>query len=1281
MSDTCVISPSKGKKLHSKCVTSFGRDLGTRVFLLGINPNFNNDYKNSLSLDAEGVPLFDSLLQNKVVRNYIGEETMLEFINNSLDNNKYEDSDSGFQQALKKAEEFNTGSNYRKEYIVYPIVQDTEEGTEIVLRANRKSDINNQQFADANYSVNYKAKLMDKARELGVSEKDINDTSIFLDVSMRSIKGLDTLVSNIESLHNTPTAGAAFLLSRMLKSDPIVQRTRHYLLSEESKIEEILEDNGYNFSEGITEEDVDVALGFYLLKDYVDKPPVARRASELAKDKASELDFSSLYDVSQEAHMGESSYLSTPSELHVEGEKEIDESLLDSLKESLDKFNKAIESLRDLELRKINIYDKDFSGYRALQDKNIVQGLNNYIENATSELTDILEGLDNMNELPFQEKCETVKKALDYSRAYDLLFQEITDVLFGNNSILSEITDNNALTELHNVLSKIVELNQKVLKLSLSKASVMFTEFMRPIIGDKVTIDFGENKGKEITIEELIKRADKDISVLSRWLDSAGNSSDTLLQGAHMAIKKQKDKARHATLEIMDRALALGKKAEKAGVKDFSFMYEIDSDGNRTGNYITEYNIGEYVAARDAHRKYLIEKNKNADRKDAEKNIDEGMKAWHRANSKPTVDGYSPNDIYKNKQYSSLSTAQRDFYDEFMNIKEDLDALLPDGVTTSNNAIRIRKDTLDRIMSSKNPFKQIQESVKDTLLERSDDDMFGSSFTKIDLAGNELKTVPIYYVSSKKGEDTNDLTNDLIGALISYAYMANNYNAMSEISAALELGREVMAKRRANTTQGNKVAMEILNKFGKKTVSVVPQTMKEAEALYDDMMNSQVYGIYFKDNGTIGKTPINKNKAASLTLRMGSSIQLGLNALAGIANAVNGLAMQNIEATAREFFNAKELKDADVYYMKHIHKMVGEIGSRIKTNELDLIFKFFNVKQDFDKEHKDINFNRRNFILRMFGPAVLYLYQTLGDNFLYGRSALAILKREKVFKNGKEMSLLEALGFEDVQGDRSLGRTVSLEGITKEDGTAFTKEDASKISRKIEYINQKCFGVYNNEDINAARRTIAGRFLLQYRDWMRPAFMRRFQRRNHNVLLDGDREGYYITGSRFMVQLYKDIKKGQLNIGRAFKDLTEHEQANVRRCVFELSQYGALLALLALIDWPDDKENNWALSMIEYTLRRQQTELGAVIPIPSTMIGEGFTILKDPVANVSVMESTVDLFKLIYPETWHKEMQSGPYKGHSEAYKIVMNSPVGLQTKNIRRMLNPSDAIEYQKKQ
>lgn len=110
----------------------------------------------------------------------------------------------------------------------------------------------------------------------------------------------------------------------------------------------------------------------------------------------------------------------------------------------------------------------------------------------------------------------------------------------------------------------------------------------------------------------------------------------------------------------------------------------------------------------------------------------------------------------------------------------------------------------------------------------------------------------------------------------------------------------------------------------------------------------------------------------SKVLSTSSVAQLGFNFLANIANVTTGVAMQNIEAAAGEFFSVRELARADAAYLAAMKDFMAEISSRDKKSKLALVDQYFNIKGDFNKNMK-FSDQRRGWLKRLFGQSVLFL--------------------------------------------------------------------------------------------------------------------------------------------------------------------------------------------------------------------------------------------------------------------------------------------------------------------
>ena len=125
----------------------------------------------------------------------------------------------------------------------------------------------------------------------------------------------------------------------------------------------------------------------------------------------------------------------------------------------------------------------------------------------------------------------------------------------------------------------------------------MFIEFLRPFFGDSIKV-IDNNKVKEISLEEALNTSYNDISLIDRYLQSMADSSDPLNKMFDSVVKSVKEDARLATIEIEKEIKSLALKLEKSGYDNTEFMYERDSEGNLTGNYISEFNMGEYEKQR-----------------------------------------------------------------------------------------------------------------------------------------------------------------------------------------------------------------------------------------------------------------------------------------------------------------------------------------------------------------------------------------------------------------------------------------------------------------------------------------------------------------------------------------------------------------------------------------------------------------------------------------------------------------------------------------------------------
>lgn len=215
----------------------------------------------------------------------------------------------------------------------------------------------------------------------------------------------------------------------------------------------------------------------------------------------------------------------------------------------------------------------------------------NYMKEADKALND----LNRDSTLTTKDKASGLRDLRETISSYNTLIQYIQDDISQE-----EIGGGEAeyTSEMKAYINELSGISGKVFSKYRKMAIALFTETMRPVIGDKIVVPIGKFRGREYTLEELIASSDSDISVFSRWLDSMADSSDIIHQGIDRIVKRQRDKARKKTIEYQKELVREGLILEQSGTKGFDFMFKKDKNGNLTGKYITEADQDKYSEAK-----------------------------------------------------------------------------------------------------------------------------------------------------------------------------------------------------------------------------------------------------------------------------------------------------------------------------------------------------------------------------------------------------------------------------------------------------------------------------------------------------------------------------------------------------------------------------------------------------------------------------------------------------------------------------------------------------------
>ena len=897
-----------------------------------------------------------------------------------------------------------------------------------------------------------------------------------------------------------------------------------------------------------------------------------------------------------------------------------------------------------------------------LENHRELEGIYTYLTEAVRMLRQLSDKLDTVHnsQTNWKDKFSALRNIRDYMSSYGSIMDELRQEMYkakqeGDMRFKEKLQD--SLDEFSGLLAR---LGSDWAEVSKDE----FARFLTPFEGEGISMSI-RGETRKYNIRELLDYIEKDISIVERWTDAMADSTDPILRIYDSLVKDQKNKARYNTINNEKEILMHSKKLEDAGIRNTDFMYEKTSDGKITGNFVTRYNWGDYFVALSKYAKSLPQ---DMDRE--EKSI--LISRWKRAN---TDRNGNPIEKYYNPQYDAIqrNAAMKEYYDFMINLKRSLDYRLPARYVRFNKAPQIRRDFLERVMGRGNKFQYLWESFKDNLVRREDDTEF--AYARQDFEGNQIYNLPIYYTRPLK--DKNDLSTDCTSTMIAYAAMANDYAAMNDIIDALETGRTILSERKVAQTRGGKIMREVLNK--------VPSNLtKKGDianfmARLNDFMLMQVYGEQMKDKSTV--LGVDVGKAVNMLNKLQSYGTTALSVLTGTANLVQNIVISNIESISGQFFNKSELAKADWEYTKLLPQYLSEIGNRIQTSKMALFAEKFNVLQDYKQHVRGADWDKKTWFSRFFKEDTLWFTTSAGDHYTQMRTGLALAMRLKLQdKDGKPISLYDALEVKylDEAHPEYGANLVIKEGVTDQDGKAVNNKYFTDVTKKIRGINNKLYGIYNQEDKNAMQSRAVGRLLMMYRNWMRPLWLKRYGVERYNYDTGTFEEGYYRTLWNFMNTLRKDLKKGELDIVKQWHNLNDAQKSNIYRSLAEIATFLSLMGIIATLKGTpdDDEKDDWLTEYIAYSIIRLKADLGSLMPGP-TMLDEGLRLFDNPFAAVRVLKNIRQLLNLFDPDTWTTEIDQGIYKGYTQAKKIMLQ-PVPF-IRQFQNLFDPEEPTKWYK--
>lgn len=814
-----------------------------------------------------------------------------------------------------------------------------------------------------------------------------------------------------------------------------------------------------------------------------------------------------------------------------------------------------------------------------------------------------------------------------------------------DNIILDERLNDTDKQVIKNQATKLVEFFNKydktIKELRVDTMTTIATEYL----GDKLS--------NGMAIVNIVEMAEKD-STIYDYLYSIGRVSNPLIATMGNIIRDAQSSRDAKMNAISLRIRRAENKLRKAGIKS-DFMYEPN------GYIISDIDWTAYNKARAKFRKGLKGQGNRG------LSIDEAMKNWEDANTEDRiVDSISgrtekvPNATYR-KAFPQLSTEQQEYYNTMMQIKGELGTLLPNYAQRHYIPPQVRRSFIDAIQAAvkrgglQGLIKAIRTKLKDFTTIREDDDRYanngiinGEEYNIVSgaLDNTPFRQIPIFYINKIK--DQGELLKDFSSAIQHLAGTAINYEAMNNIKDTVEFMADFIKDQEVAAGRNYK-SIDMVEDTGIRVYKQLKTFASNSNTIgiVDGFIDKHLYGINIKDTGKYHH--LLRNLLAYTSIK-----SLAVNVKGAISNYLVGELQMLIEAGAMEFYNPAD------YIWAHgkvfSDNTVGSVGRIMDFMTNNTNSKSVLLAQIFDPLNENFSEQQhqryyRGPLRHLLGKDFTFIGYGTGEHLIHFVTMYAILHNTKVKINGETKTLYDIFSVGNkVDGNSELIIDKNAT-YTNDEGQEVPIDNAflEKIRKRIRHANQTMHGAMNEEDKGLIHQHMAGRFIMNLRQWMVEHYSRRYRGSYYDATLGEYREGFYNTTSKFAYAMIGDIFNFQKESMLHWNEMNSMQKANCRRALSELTVLSSLLTLSFALGEPDEHKKEFWMRMWIYQTKRAITDINGSTPwgIPMEMN----TLINSPIAASNVVNS------FIYPFAGigdiNETIKSGKHKGENRYFRNI----------------------------
>ena len=563
---------------------------------------------------------------------------------------------------------------------------------------------------------------------------------------------------------------------------------------------------------------------------------------------------------------------------------------------------------------------------------------------------------------------------------------------------------------------------------------------------------------------------------------------------------------------------------------------------------------------------------------------------------------------------------------------------------------QVSKTKLERFVGlGSHPIRTLQNTVKDRILDRYDDSLYGTTEDNesTDLT-NRPKVIPRYFITEL--EDSDDLSYDLAYTISMMTMQANLYKQRSDaMSDALGL---------------QNLLMDMQFSKGQKADST------NAMAMFNEWMNANFYGIHSNTDRitwNILGYPVDMTKVFMGLERFMSTMNLALSPFVAATGAITGQINYLIEGAVGQYLTPESIMHGYVRANQEMPSYVLDIGRYDKESNLAILGENMGVLNFRDRMY-GAGFNRAARVLTrdlLFKPMEI-LNSPLGPQVMY--AVMDSYRRyEGEYYSFRQFELMmRKKGIKDVKGEWKKLREYSLDNLTtvknkqvqpKENlqGEDLRKyeEAMTRARNQIKSLAQIVNGSLNEENRTSATRNALLRFTTAHRGWLVIAAQRLYSRANYNFQTNQYEEGLMTSIGQLIKSFYNQFsEKGIRDFVQAYEgmksEMTDYQRMNMKRVAVYLAMFALLNLLSAFIfGWRDDDDDDeeWMTQFGTYIGMRVINEIASQMPgiFEHNMID----VINDPFV---IGRKLADLANF---NNWSGDLvSSGTYEGESKRWRM-----------------------------